>query len=204
MKLFLASLADNPISLKKLEDFVGGFKGKKIVYIPTAANGETWESWKEGGSWSLVQTLGAQIELLVLEDYPFSTVGEKLRDADIIWFAGGQPGYLMYWIRRTQMEKDLRVELDRGAVYVGSSAGSMITGKTLDITEWYIGEQEHGAAAIPGLGFVDFDIYPHYQDELLDVIKKNYKGKELYLLKDGEAVIVDGDNTTVFGEERKI
>ena len=41
MKLFLAAEAKNPKSIKKLKEFIGGsFKGKKIAYLPTAANGE--------------------------------------------------------------------------------------------------------------------------------------------------------------------
>jgi hypothetical protein len=42
MKLFLASEVKHPDSLKKLEEYVGGFTNKKIAYIPTAANGESF------------------------------------------------------------------------------------------------------------------------------------------------------------------
>ncbi|MCL4415712.1 MAG: Type 1 glutamine amidotransferase-like domain-containing protein [Actinobacteria bacterium] len=208
MKLFLASEAKNPISFKKLEEFVGGFQGKKIAYIPTAANGEKWGSWKDGGSWGLINTLNAKVKLIQLEDYfppDEQNTKEILKDLegkDVVWFAGGQPGYLMYWIRRAQLDKNLKSILDKGAIYVGSSAGSMVTAKTLDVTEWYIGENEYGASAIPGLGLVDFDIYPHYREDILDEIKKHFKGDKLYLLKDGEAIMVEDQKVTVFGEEK--
>ena len=80
----------------------------------------------------------------------------------------------------------------------------MVTSKTMNVAEWYIGETEPGASAIPGLGLVDFDIYPHYDEQCLDEIKEKYKGHKLYLLKDGEEIIVDGDSITVIGEERII
>lgn len=204
MRLFLASEAKNPLSIKKLEDYVEGFKNKTIAYIPTAANGAGWGSWKEGGSWELVQTLGAKLTLLQLEDYWNSNPIDKLKGKDIIWFAGGECGYLMYWIRRTQIDHHLKKLLDSGSIYVGSSAGSMITGETLNVTEWYIGDNEHGASIIPGLGLVDFDIYPHYEESLYGEIKNNYKGKKLYLLKNGEEIVVDGNNVKVLGEERCI
>ncbi|MEK7526626.1 MAG: hypothetical protein AAB546_04050 [Patescibacteria group bacterium] len=40
MKLFLASEAKHPDSIEKLKKFIGGFEGKSIAYVPTAANGE--------------------------------------------------------------------------------------------------------------------------------------------------------------------
>lgn len=204
MRLFLASEAKNLLSIKKLEDYVEGFKNKTIAYIPTAANGNGWGSWKEGGSWKLVQTLGSKLTLLQLEDYWNSNPIDMLKRKDIIWFAGGQCSYLMYWIRRTRIDRHLKTLLDSGSIYVGSSAGSMITGETLNIAEWYIGENEYGASSIPGLGLVDFDIYPHYEESLYEEIKNNYKGKKLYLLKNGEEIVVDGNNIKVFGEERCI
>jgi peptidase E len=94
--------------------------------------------------------------------------------------------------------------LDEGALYVGSSAGSMITSKTLELAEWYIGEEERGSSLIPGLGLIDFEIYPHYEESLLPQIKSKFKGKDLYLLKNGEAILIEDNNIKVFGEERTI
>lgn len=204
MKLFLASEVKHPTSFQKLEAFVGGFNNKTIAYIPTAGNGEGWGSWREGGSWQLVQTLGANVKLIQLEDYIDKDPAEDIKNSDMVWFSGGQCGYLMYWIRRTQLDKKIKNILDNGTIYIGSSAGSMITAKTLDIVEWYIGENEHGAGVIPGLNLVDFDIYPHYEDHLYDQIKEKYSGNKLYLLKNGEAVIIVDEKVTVFGEERII
>lgn len=204
MKLFLASEAKNPQSIKKLEKYVKGFKGKDIAYIPTAANGEGWGSWKDGGSWKLVQTLEAHISLIQLEDYFNQDMVPLLNGKDIIWFSGGQPGYLMYWIRRLKLDKHLKKLLKDGCIYVGSSAGSMVTARNLKICDWYPEENEPGASIIPGLGLVDFDIFPHFQEHLFSQIKSQYQGKKLYLLKDGEEIIVDDGNVFVVGEKRII
>lgn len=205
MKLFLASEGRHPDTINKLSKFVGGFKGKKIAYIPTAANGEEpFESWKtSSATWQLVQTLGAEVTAVQLEDYKNPSVIEVLKGKDILWFAGGSPGYLMYWIRRCELDKALPGLLKK-SIYVGSSAGSMVTSKKLNTTEWYFGEGEPGASVIPGLGLVDFDIYPHYDESVLDYVKKHYTGKKLYLLKNGEEIVVDGGKVIVQGEERVI
>ncbi len=205
MKLFLASEAKHPESVKKLSEFVGGFEGKSIAYIPTAANGEQgWESWKNGGSWKLINTLNAKITLVELEKYRTTNVVEVLQGNDIIWVSGGMPGYLMYWLKSTGLDKSLRSILDQGSIYVGSSAGAMVTGNNLDVATWGFVDNDLGAEHMAGLGLVDFDIYPHYEDSLYEQIKSKFKGNKIYLLKNGEEIIVEDGNIQVIGEERII
>lgn len=204
MKLFLASEAKHPESIQKLKDYIGGFEGKKIAYIPTASNGNNaWDEWKHGGSWNVVNTLGAVVTPILLEDHRNINFPQSLEDKDIIWMAGGACGYLMLWIKRTKLDVYLP-ELLKNTLYVGSSAGSMITAPTLQIADWYIGEEERGASYMPGLGLTDFDFYPHYEDELYEQIKSQYKGEKMYLVKNGEAIIVEDSKVTVLGEERII
>ncbi len=207
MRLFLASRFHNPKTREKLSQYIGGFKGKKIAYIPTAANGEDgWGNWKtkEDGSWKLINTLGAQVRPIVLEEYRDDSVIKELEDKDIIWFAGGMPGYLMYWIRRCKIDLHIKELLEDGAIYFGGSAGAMIAGKTLQVSAWGFVDGERGAEDIKPMNLVDFDIFPHFQDEFLPKIKEKYKGDKLYLLKDGEEIIVEDDKVTVIGKERII
>lgn len=203
-RFFLASEAGDPKSIRYLEKFVSGFNGKSIAYIPTAANGEyRYDEWRsESATWKLINKLGANAEAVVLEEYKSSSVLEKLQGKNIIWFAGGACGYLMYWIRRCEIDKHINSLLESGSVYVGSSAGSMVCAKTLEIAEIFVGEEEKGAGVIPGLGLIDFDFYPHYEDELLPEIKKVWKGSDLYLVKNGEVITVEGVKIEVLGEKR--
>lgn len=205
MKLFLASEAKHPESMVQLQAFMGeSFSRKKMLYIPTAANGESWGSWRDGGSFKLVQTLGVNLNIVELESTTEESLISMTKDTDIIWFAGGMPGYLLYWLRRRKFQQWLPQLLDRGAIYVGSSAGSMVCSRTQNVIEWYIGEEEPGASVIPGLGLVDFEIYPHYEESLLPKIQEQWKSGTLYLLKNGEAITVVDGKVTVLGEERKI
>ena len=69
-RLLLASEAKHPESIKNLEEYVGGLKGKRIAYIPTAANGEEpYGTWKSGATYNLVNKMGAKVTPVVLEDY---------------------------------------------------------------------------------------------------------------------------------------
>jgi dipeptidase E len=207
-KLFLAAEAGNPESWKKLEEFIGGFKGKRIAYVPTASNGErkygTWR--KESDTWKKVNKTGAIVKAVELDEYKDSSVLKEFKNIDIVWFAGGMPGYLLYWIRRTELDKELPKLLNKGVIYVGSSAGSMIASRTQYLSEVYIGESEIGASIFPGLGFVDFEIYPHYEDALLPKIKKVWKKKwgKLCLLKNSEAITIVGNKIDILGERRML
>ena len=187
MKLFLASRIHNPKTIEKLKQYVGGFKGKKIVYIPTASNGENkWDYWKvkTDGAWKLVNTFGADVKPILLEDYGNDGVIKELEGKDIIWFAGGMPGYLMYWIRRCKIDLHIKRILQTGTLFLGASAGAMVAGKTLQVATFGFVDGERGAENIKPMELVDFDIFPHYDEKFLSKIKKNYNGGKLYLLKD--------------------
>ena len=207
MRLFLASRIKAPKTFTRLEKYLGGFKGKKIALVPTASNAEDgWEYWKKkkGGTWEKIHSVGAKVTDVVLENYRDRKVIKELRDKDVIWFMGGMPGYLMYWIRRCSIDLFLRDFLKRGTIYVGSSAGAMIAGQTLQVSGWKMTDGERGAESIEPLKLVNFDIFPHFQESYLPDLKKKYLGKRLYLLKDGEEIIVEDGKINFFGEERMI
>jgi len=205
MKLFLASYATHPQSLEQIKESVGGsWQGKTIVYIPTAKNGEEFGSWKKSDSFIRLQKLGATIKPIELEQYVHKSISSEFKNADIVWFGGGQTGYLLYWIRRVSLDTYLPEVLEKGALYVGSSAGSMVCSKTQFASELYIGEPERGASLLPGLGYIDFEIYPHFTDDLKPELERLWKKGKLYLIKDGEAIVKDKDKVTVLGKERII
>lgn len=213
MKLFLASRASNPLTVNKLKEVLGGFEDKKIAYIPTASNGENdWEAWKhkEDGTWKLINTFGAKVKPVVLENFRNESVIKELSGQDVIWFAGGMAGYLMYWIRRCKIDLHIKNLLKDGSLYFGTSAGAMVAGQSLQISNWEDIDGERGAEAIEPMKLVDFDIFPHYEDRYFEKIKRRYKGPKIYLLKDGEEIIVEDASSTgnakitVIGEERVI
>jgi peptidase E len=205
MKLFLAAEAGDPATIEKLQQYTGGLKNKSIAYIPTASNGENeFGGWKKNSeTYKVLQTLCDRLTPVQLEDYKSSTVIKELMNKDILWFSGGFGGYLMYWVRQCEVDKAIPELLEK-SIYVGSSAGSWITAKDLNVAEWFIGAPEPGAKFIPGLGLVEFDIYPHYEESFSPEIKCLYKGKNMYLLKNGEEILVEDGKISVQGEERII
>jgi dipeptidase E len=203
-RLFLASAATNPTSLEKLKKFVSGFTDKKIVYIPTASNGSRPGGWKKSVSFQTVSKIGADIKVVELESCVRQDIYQQINGADILWVGGGQTGYLLYWFHRSELFGKLESLLAKGLVYVGSSGGSMACSKTQHAAELYIGAEEPGAALIPGFGLLDFEVYPHFKDIFLPKIRKVWRREygKLCLLKDGEAIAIEGDEIRFFGKGR--
>jgi dipeptidase E len=206
MKLFLASYVSHPDTLKKLELLIGGLQNKKIAYIPTASNAmDGWGKWQtESSTWQFVKESGAHAEPVVLEDYGKETVVRKLEGKDIIWFGGGMTGYLAYWARRCSLDILLPKILNSNVWYVGSSAGAMLAGQTIQVAELKSVDGERGSEDIKPLGLVNFDILPHYEERFLPEVQKKYKKGKLYLLKNGEEIIVENGRVSLIGEERII
>ena len=208
MKFFLASHAIDPQCLPKLEDFIGGkLSNKSIAYIPTARHGERSDgSLGTSETYKYLSSICPKLKVIELEDIRTKDVLPEFNEMDIIWFAGGYAGYLLYWIRRAQLDKALPDLLNKGAIYVGSSAGAMVCSKTQYSAE-FLGDEELGASLIPVLGYLDFEIRPHYTDDMYEDIKAKWQksGKgELCLLKDGEAITIVDGKVEILGEKRFI
>lgn len=203
MKLFLASEGKNPQTINKLKTFIGNdLASKKVAYVVTAANGEFMGAWKASQTIQVVQPLFPSFTIVELEDYQHRDVIQTIKSADILWVAGGYTGYLLYWMRRSGLVNMLPLLLEKGLIYVGSSAGSMACSTSQEASNWYLREPEPGAEFIPGLGLIDFEIYPHYDESLLPDIKKLWTHGKLALLKDGEVITKVDDQINWLGEER--
>jgi dipeptidase E len=215
MKLFLASEGKHPQSIEKLKNFLDKpFEECSVCYIPTAVNGSYYGAWKDSESIPTVKSMVADLKVFELEGKSRSEL-EEIKKFDILWVGGGYSGYLLYWVYRSELDKLLSEILESGVTYVGSSAGSMICAPTQYSSEWYLGEPEPGASLLPGLNYIDFEIYPHYSEDQLPEIEKCWKGERsqggpwergnkgrLCLLKDGDVVTKVGDKVEVLGEEK--
>lgn len=207
MKLFLTSSTITPELVEPFEQLIGkSIKGLKCIFIPDAAYGVLDRndlSWVDEERQYLVDNFNWQITDVVLKNIE-QVDQEVLLDADVVFANGGFSGYLANEMRRTDLDKVLDKIFEKDIVYVGSSAGSMVCSKTQKAAEFYIGEPEKGASKIPGLGLVDFELYPHFKEELREPINSLWESGSLYLLKDGEAISVEDEEVKILGEERII
>jgi cyanophycinase len=108
----------------------------RVACLPTAAGREgnaSVERWLRMGV-AHFSALGAQVEALHVtnrteaEDPQWA---EILAQADLIYFSGGDPGYLYETMQGSRAWDAILAATARGAVYAGCSAGAMIIGEQL-------------------------------------------------------------------------
>jgi len=153
---------------------------------------------------NFVNKLFKNIEIFDIEKMSLEDMESEFKSREILWINGGNTSYLMKRVRESGLENILPEILNK-TVYVGSSAGSMIWSKSLEIAEWYPGGSEPNASQVTDMGLLNFQIFPHYEESMLELIKEKKKQDEEYwLLKNTQAISYNDGVITKHGGEIKI
>lgn len=134
------------------------------VYAIPGGAGHAWRFFS-GQATTPMCELGWK-SLGVLELTALPSIDEELwipmvQETDVLLVNGGDPLYLCYWMRQSGLA-DLLPSLR--AVYVGLSAGSMVTAPNIgeDFVRW-----KPPTGGDKTLGLVDFAMFPHLDHEML-------------------------------------
>lgn len=137
----------------------------RVVVIPTASGLEPGRPrwWNELGV-AHFGGLGARVtplELITQEDAHRPEIVAALEEADLCYFSGGDPEYLVETLRGTPAWEAIAGRHRAGAALAGCSAGAMMLGGyTLRVREVEAGRPPRWAAALgvaPGLA-----VMPHF------------------------------------------
>ena len=204
MKLLLTSGGITNASIARaLFDLVGKKpEDTLLVFIPTASNVEKGDKgWLIDDLINLQKQNFKSIDIADISAVPERIWKSKMEDADVLFFEGGNTFHLMEWMNKSGLVSALPALL-KSRVYVGVSAGSMVTNKDLALTISQIiyGEDLDKKEDMAGLNFVDFYFLPHLNSAYFkklreDTIRKAVQGipEEIYVLDDDSALkIVDG------------
>lgn len=211
MKLLLTSsgLTNKTIEQKLLEMLGKPFEQSKIVFVPTAANVEEPDkAWVIDDMYFFRKLNFESFEMIDIAGAPQEFWKPRFDEADILVFGGGNVKYLLEQMDKSGVRAYLPTVLDK-KIYVGISAGSMVTAKTVSLSSagmlYY--EETGWLDEIEGLGFVDFEIRPHLDNEwfpLVTLPKMAELAREtprsFYVLDDDSAVSVEDDNVEVVSE----
>jgi len=204
MKLLLTSAGiTNKSIAKALFDLVG----KKpeditLVVIPTASNLDRGDKgWLIDDLINLKKLGLKSIEITDISAVDESIWKPSLEGADVLFFEGGNNYHLMRWLNKTGLTEMLP-ELLKDKVYVGVSAGSMVTNPDLNlvISKQVYEEDTQETEELSGLGFVNFYFLPHLNSKWFKKVnKENIEGvskeisRPIYALDDDSALkVVDG------------
>jgi len=198
MKLLLTSAG---ISTQAISDELLKMAGKtftelKVAFIPTAA--DTYEDkWFVIKDRKQLTDLGMSVMDVNINGKTPQEVSTALGGCDIIFVAGGNTFYLLQKIRESGADQVIKDLVERGVIYIGSSAGSVVVGPSLKpIKTSDDPSQAPQLKSFEGLGFVDFVILPHSGKEkylskhnaLVEEYKDRYK---LILITDEQAIAVE-------------
>lgn len=200
-KLFLASFACRTLD-RALELLPRDPKECVAAFVPTAADPYEDKAFVDVDREKLIE-LGFTVFDLDIKDKTEKELTKTLDTVDLILVAGGNTYYLLYHAQQSGFLSVLRNLVERGVVYVGSSAGAILACPTVDTARPFDPiSVAPELANYDGLGLVDFLILPHFEKpRYLERMRASIetwsgKGYHLYPLTDQQAIIVNGDTHT--------
>jgi len=207
IKLFLASYFAGAAGM--LPGFAGeDLTGKKVVFIPTAGLHEMSDKDREALDYinetdkEALQSLGFVVKDLEVSGASHQVIEEAISNADAIFVCGGSTFFLMQELKRTGAGKLISRHIEKGKLYMGTSAGSIIVQKDIvadGVDDPTIYPALSGDTS--ALGFIDFYLYVHYGGHYWgnddEIFGKYYAHLNCVKLSDKQAVIVDGDKIEI-------
>lgn len=194
-KLFLSSSFEDAAG--KLADFAPDLRGKTVTFIPTASVVEEVTFYVKTGK-SALEDLGLIVDELELSTACADTIQTKLRKNDAIYVSGGNSFFLLQELKRTGADALIREEVAAGKLYIGESAGSIITAPDIE----YVREMDSVEAAphladFSALGLTDFYTVPHYnsfpfEEAAQEIVDRYDSSLPLMPISNQEAILVDG------------
>ena len=211
MKLLLTSsgITNKTIEKALLELLGKSFKEAHLTFIPSAANIEKGDKTWLVNDMNNCRKLGfASLDVIDISAVPKDIWLPSFNKADILVFGGGNVNYLLDWIKKSGL-KDVLPELLKTKVYVGISAGSMVTARNISLSSadilYY--EQTGDLKNTKGLELVNFEIRPHLNSEDFPKVRADYLqglSKEtqntFYAIDDNTAVKVVDKKVSVVSE----
>jgi dipeptidase E len=154
MKLLLISASGKPY-LEHCRKEIAGFLSpiRELHFVTAAAFSE--EGAYHGKVVEALSPLGITVHHLRWDKEPVETLSK----AKAVFVGGGNTYLLLHRLTEAKLLKPLREKVRSGMPYIGSSAGSNIAGPNILTTnDWNV----VGTTHFEGLGFVPFNINPHY------------------------------------------
>lgn len=127
----------------------------------------------------------------------------KPDSSDIIYVCGGNTYAILQKMKETGMDKFIIDSVNKGALYIGVSAGSIMAGDTIEIAGWGSeGDKNEGNLKdLTGFGFTDVAVFPHYQISQKDEVAE-FKKEATYPIveiTDNQMVFVRGSRVKKIG-----
>jgi len=173
-------------------------RNPRVVCLPTAAGKEGDASvnrWSNMGVEHFTR-IGADVRAVPVIDKESANEqshASAVEEADIVYFSGGDPGYLYQTMNDSLVWKSAQKVWARGGVYAGCSAGAMILGRRIpNFRSMGLGSMDAFGTVPASYILPHFDAFPVIWKPLIYSLRKK--------LKDGEMMIGIDEDTAIVGK----
>ena len=170
--------------------------GKHVLFIPTAGNVEEYRGYIDEALQTFAD-LGFQVEILDISACDRETAQAKIFQSKLLYVSGGNTFYLLQELKKKQLLSLIKEQIADGMVYVGESAGAIITTKDIDYNKLMddkgVAAELHDTGALNGEEpFVESAqaTLDTYSDQL-----------NLLPLNNRQAVLVEGEEVKVLEDK---
>jgi len=206
MKLFLTSAGLLPETIEEFLKLLGKKPEETMLCFITTASHPEENKWYVEKDRERLSELGFKITEFDLKEENGESLKNKLEIFDVIFVEGGNTFYLLKYMRESGFDKILKPFLDKGGIYLGVSAGTMVAGLNIESANWkHMDKNIVDLKDLMGLKLVPFVFSVHIDESNLNVIKEcaskaNYP---VIALTDKQALLVDGGVQRIVGEGEK-
>src|SRR5215207_6601284 len=167
----------------------------RVVCLPTAAGREGDHSINHWSNMGIehFKKLDAEVDALLIIDRKSANDEQYepvLENAYLIYFSGGDPGYLYQTLKDSCTWQAAQSAWQRGAIYAGCSAGAMILSKRMP--SFRVAGTQEGFGIVPAKFII-----PHF-DAIPGIWKPIVFGLQRQLKK-GEYMLGVDENTALIG-----
>ena len=173
-------------------------KGKKVLFIPTANIDEETKFLVDEAK-EVFKSLGMEVENLEISKLDEKTIKNKIEKANYLYIGGGNTFYLLQELKRKNLIDFIKNRVNSGMVYIGESAGAIITSKDIEYNDLMDDKTiAKDLKEYSGLNLVDFYIVPHlnefpFEESAKETVEK-YKNKlNIIAINNSQAIIVKDD-----------
>ncbi len=199
--MFLCSSFKDSYSL--LSDFTGeSFKGKRVTFFPTASAVEEVTHYVEAAKEALHQ-LGMQLVTVQIAEQSTEEITKMMKQNDVIYVSGGNTFYLLQELRKHGLDDVLKEEINKGKLYIGESAGSIIMAPSIEYIS-LMDERQKAPELSSYQGFNEVSRYPvphvhntYLGDAAQQILKQYEKTLDLCPLTDEQALLITGEQAVV-------
>jgi cyanophycinase len=171
-----------------------------VLVLPTASareGDEVFDRWASMGL-SHYRRLGVDVEVVPLkarEDAERPELVDRLADASMVFFSGGNPWYLATVLRDSAFCRAMYARIDEGMAYAGCSAGvACLTERTFDSDT-----QDFEEVFKPGLGYIRRTLFgPHW--DIVDTWIPGATELIVSTVADGEVFVGIDERTALMGD----